>query len=180
MLERFKVKYGFFLKIGKNIFFFQDIRKIFLTSKMEQNPSSCSIGIWNYPLPPSKLKSRIFPGPYPSPLCPYRVFTCSKILFCIFLNIKVCLISSHNLLYIWICQEKQKNKFFKNCILQRPWEKVLLQTYCQKIYLNGFKIQLKSMWGSFWVSIHYSRIIFWCFYFIYWKNVLDIILFFDD
>ena len=44
---------------------------------------------------------------------PYRVFTCSKILFCIFLNIKVCLISCHNLLYIWICQEKQKINFSK-------------------------------------------------------------------
>ena len=42
--------------------------KIFLTSKMEQNPSSCSIGIWNYHLALSKSKSRIFPGPYPSPM----------------------------------------------------------------------------------------------------------------
>ena len=42
--------------------------KNFLTSKMEQNPSSCSIGIWNYHLALSKSKSRIFPSPYPSPL----------------------------------------------------------------------------------------------------------------
>ena len=30
--------------------------------------------------------------------------------------------------------------FFKNCILKRTWEKVLLQTLCQEIYLNGSKI----------------------------------------
>ena len=42
--------------------------------KMERNPSSCSIGIWNYHLAPSKSKSRIFPGPYPSPLCKYWAY----------------------------------------------------------------------------------------------------------
>ena len=42
--------------------------KFFVTSKMEQNPSGCAIGIWNYHLAPSESKSRIFPGPYPSPL----------------------------------------------------------------------------------------------------------------
>ena len=53
--------------------------KKFLTSKMEQNPSSCSIGIWNYPLALSKSKSRIFPGPYPSPLCSQGKFVfCAK------------------------------------------------------------------------------------------------------
>ena len=36
---------------------------------MEQNPSGCFIGIWNYHLAPLKSKSRIFPGPYQSPLC---------------------------------------------------------------------------------------------------------------
>ena len=46
--------------------------KFFVTSKMKQNPSSCSIGIWNYHLEPSKSKSRISPGPYGSPLCQSR------------------------------------------------------------------------------------------------------------
>ena len=36
---------------------------------MEQNPSSWSIGIWNYHLAPSKLKSRIFLCPCACPLC---------------------------------------------------------------------------------------------------------------
>ena len=41
---------------------------------MEQNPSSCSIGIWNYHLAPSKLKSRIFLCPCACPLWYGRVF----------------------------------------------------------------------------------------------------------
>ena len=41
---------------------------------MEQNQSSCSIGIWNYHLALSKSKSGIFPGPYPSPLCFPNIF----------------------------------------------------------------------------------------------------------
>ena len=49
-------------------YFFKTSGKFFVTSKMKQNPSSCSIGIWNYHLEPSKSKSRIFPGPYGSPL----------------------------------------------------------------------------------------------------------------
>ena len=57
------------MKIGKKIFFFKKSEKNLVSSKMEQNPSSCSIGIWNYHLAPSKSKSRIFPGPYASPLC---------------------------------------------------------------------------------------------------------------
>ena len=36
---------------------------------MEQNSYSCSIGIWNYHLAPSKSESRIFLWPYASPLC---------------------------------------------------------------------------------------------------------------
>ena len=50
-------------------YFFKTSGKFFVTSKMKQNPSSCSIGIWNYHLAPSKLKSRIFLCPYASPLC---------------------------------------------------------------------------------------------------------------
>ena len=36
---------------------------------MEQNPSSCPIGIWNYHLAPSRSKSRILLCPHASPLC---------------------------------------------------------------------------------------------------------------
>ena len=58
----------FFENRQKN-YFFKTSGKNFVTSNMKQNPSSCSIGIWNYHLAASKSKSRIFPGPYPSPLC---------------------------------------------------------------------------------------------------------------
>ena len=36
---------------------------------MKQKPFSCSIGIWNCHLAPSKSESRIFLWPYASPLC---------------------------------------------------------------------------------------------------------------
>ena len=48
---------------------FKKSKKNLLVSKMEQNPFSCSIGIWNYHLTPSKSESRIFLWPYASPLC---------------------------------------------------------------------------------------------------------------
>ena len=54
--------------------FFKKSEKNVLTSKMEQNPSSCSIGIWNYHLAPSKSKSRILLCPYASPLWTIRIF----------------------------------------------------------------------------------------------------------
>ena len=47
---------------------FKKSKKNLLVSKMEQNPFSCSIGIWNYHLTPSKSESRIFLWPYASPL----------------------------------------------------------------------------------------------------------------
>ena len=55
------------MKIGKKLFF-KKSEKNLVTSKVEQNSSSCSIGIWNYHLAPSDFKSRIFPCPYASPL----------------------------------------------------------------------------------------------------------------
>ena len=48
---------------------FKKSEKNLVTSKMEQNQSSCSIGILNYHLAPSKSESRIFLWPYGSPLC---------------------------------------------------------------------------------------------------------------
>ena len=48
---------------------FKKSKKNLVTSKMEQNPFSCSIGIWNYHLAPSKSESRIFLCPYASTLC---------------------------------------------------------------------------------------------------------------
>ena len=48
---------------------FKKSEKNLVTFKMERNLSSCSIGIWNYHLAPSKLKSRIFLCPYACPLC---------------------------------------------------------------------------------------------------------------
>ena len=66
--------------------------------------------------------------------------TCTKILFCIFLNFKGMLdfIPWYDLhLNLSI---KTKNEFYKNCMLQMTWERVLLQTFDQKIYLNGSKI----------------------------------------
>ena len=53
---------------------FKKSKKNLLVSKMEQNPFSCSIGIWNYHLTPSKSESRIFLWPYASPLCSYSNF----------------------------------------------------------------------------------------------------------
>ena len=79
---------------------------------------------------------------------PYRVFTCSKKFFCIFLNIKVCLDSCHNLLYIWICQERQNNISFKNCILQRTWKKVLLQSFDLFIWIDPIS-NSKLCWYRF-------------------------------
>ena len=70
------------MKIGKKKFFFKTSGKIFVTSKMKQNPSSCSIGIWNYHLAASKSKSRIFPGPYPSPLCIFWQFVPKSVQKC--------------------------------------------------------------------------------------------------
>ena len=61
----------FFEKMQK-VEFFKKSEKNLVTSKMKQNPSSCSFGIWNYHLVPSKLKSRILPCPYASPLCSVR------------------------------------------------------------------------------------------------------------
>ena len=62
-------KIWIFLKKMPKVEFFKKSEKNLLTSKMEQNPSSCSIGIWNYHLAPSKLKSKIFLCPYACPLC---------------------------------------------------------------------------------------------------------------
>ena len=61
-------KIWIFLKKMQKVEFFKKSEKILLTSKMEQNPSSCSIGIWNYHLAPSRLKSKILPCLYASPL----------------------------------------------------------------------------------------------------------------
>ena len=48
---------------------FEKSKKSLVVSKMELNQFSCSIGIWNYHLAPSKSESRIFLCPYASPLC---------------------------------------------------------------------------------------------------------------
>ena len=61
-------KIWIFLENRQKKIFFKKSEKNLVTSKMEQNPSSCSIGIWNYHLAPSKLKPRIFLCPYASPL----------------------------------------------------------------------------------------------------------------
>ena len=58
----------FFEKMYK-VEFFKKSEKNLVNSEIEQNLSSSSIGIWNYHLAPSKLKSRILPCPYASPLC---------------------------------------------------------------------------------------------------------------
>ena len=49
---------------------FKKSKKNLVVSKMEQNSFTCSIGIWNYHLTPSKSVSRIFLWPYASPLWP--------------------------------------------------------------------------------------------------------------
>ena len=48
---------------------FKRSKKNLTVLKMKQKPFSCSIGIWNYHLAPSKSESRIFLWPYASPLC---------------------------------------------------------------------------------------------------------------
>ena len=64
--------------LSKICIFSENIQKIkifkksknnLVVSKMEQNQFSCSIGIWNYHLAPSKSESKIFLWPYASPLC---------------------------------------------------------------------------------------------------------------
>ena len=61
-------KIWIFFENRQKIVFFKNSEKNLVTSKMEQNPSSCSIGIWNYHLAKTNFKSRIFPHPYASPL----------------------------------------------------------------------------------------------------------------
>ena len=67
-----KIFFWFFEKL-EFLLFFKKSEKNLATSKMEQNPSSCSIGIWNYHLAPSKSKSGIFPCPYASPLWDWMI-----------------------------------------------------------------------------------------------------------
>ena len=68
---------------------FKKSKKNLLVSKMEQNPFSCSIGIWNYHLAASKSKSRIFPGHYRSPLCCNSLLPSFLPLF--FFHLKLCI-----------------------------------------------------------------------------------------
>ena len=71
---------------------------------------------------------------------PYRVFICIKILFSIFLNSLGMLDNIPECAVHLDLSREIKIIFFKNCILKRTLEKVLLQALCQEIYLNGSRI----------------------------------------
>ena len=58
--------------------FFKKSENNFLTLKMEQYPPSCSIGMWNYCLAPSKLKFMTFLCPHASTLCTDLIPTSRK------------------------------------------------------------------------------------------------------
>ena len=84
---------------------------------MQQNSSSCFIGIWNYHLAPSKSKSRIFPGPYPSPLCTKAVINPATVL-----NSQVCFALFH--FYKWEEQDLLLIKMLQSSLLS-PLDKAI-------------------------------------------------------
>ena len=116
---------------------FKRSKKNLTVLKMKQKPFSCSIGIWNYHLAPSKSESRIFLWPYASPLC--KLFqihmrgTFMKIIQCQ-LNF-----SSNSW---WYCQ----------------WIHIPRKVILERFHIKNDKIEandnLLSFWTNSWFSCH--------------------------
>ena len=109
--------------------------KFFVTSKMKQNPSSCSIWIWNYHLEPSKSKSRISPGPYGSPLWKMLLILSNT------------LISKHCFLCLNLCIDIQSKFYVKILVIKHDMDPKLLQK--NWIILNPFLIKSCLAWSLF-------------------------------